>query len=141
MRNKAWSVIGEYAKSIGALPSGKDTLYIRDVWWPNVRKTSMEKRDNARKTGTGGGYDAKTNDVDMLVYDILGKESPVLEGLSVPESMDELAEKQFYEHNEQPSRSTISSELVIAKGSGTTRKDSITQPRSKKRKNRTFCFK
>ncbi|XP_062550304.1 uncharacterized protein LOC134215066 [Armigeres subalbatus] len=94
----------------------------------------MEKRDNARKTGTGGGYDAKTNDVDMLVYDILGKESPVLEGLSVPESMDELAEKQFYEHNEQPSRSTISSESVIATGSGTTRKDSITQPRSKKRK-------
>lgn len=41
MRNKAWIVIGEYAKSIGALPSGKEPLYVRDVWWPNVRKMSM----------------------------------------------------------------------------------------------------
>lgn len=41
MRNKAWTNIGEYAKSIGALASDKEPLYIRDVWWPNVRKTSM----------------------------------------------------------------------------------------------------
>lgn len=40
-RNKAWTSIGEYAKSIGALPNGKDSLYVRDVWWPNVRKMSM----------------------------------------------------------------------------------------------------
>lgn len=41
MRSKAWIEIGTYAKSIGVLPNGKEASYIRDVWWPNVRKLSM----------------------------------------------------------------------------------------------------
>lgn len=43
--------------------------------------------DNARKTGTGGH--GKLNDVDNMVLDILGKESPVIVGLGVPESLDD----------------------------------------------------
>ncbi|XP_074032142.1 uncharacterized protein [Leptinotarsa decemlineata] len=46
------------------------------------------KADNARKTGTGGF--GKLNDVDNMVLDILGKESPVIVGLGVPASLDEV---------------------------------------------------
>lgn len=40
-KGKAWQEIGEYAKSIGVIPDGKQWTYIRDVWWPNVRKLSV----------------------------------------------------------------------------------------------------
>lgn len=43
--------------------------------------------DNARKTGTGGH--GKMTEVDNMVLDIVGKESPIIIGLGVPESMDD----------------------------------------------------
>ncbi|XP_055532744.1 uncharacterized protein LOC129722916 [Wyeomyia smithii] len=72
----------------------------------------MEKRDNYRKTGTGGGSEYKTNDIDILVYDILGKE--VLEGLVIPESMEELAEEEFFE-KENRNTSKVSATQSIKK--------------------------
>ncbi|KAL7644020.1 UNVERIFIED_CONTAM: hypothetical protein RMT77_006033 [Armadillidium vulgare] len=45
----------------------------------------MAKRDNITKTGKGGM--GKYTEVDELVLDILGKESPLICGLGVRESM------------------------------------------------------
>jgi len=33
-------------------------------------------------TGTGGGKEAKCNEMDLLILDILGKDNPSLEGLA-----------------------------------------------------------
>lgn len=33
-----WRSISDYAKSIGVIPQNKEWSYLRDVWWPNVRK-------------------------------------------------------------------------------------------------------
>lgn len=46
----------------------------------------QEKKDNRGKTGTGGGKDCKLTEVDHMILDIVGKESPVVEGLGVGES-------------------------------------------------------
>jgi hypothetical protein len=35
---KAWKEINDYALSLGLVPANKEWTYIRDVWWPNVRK-------------------------------------------------------------------------------------------------------
>ena len=39
-----------------------------------------------KKTGTGGGKKCKFDAIDNLVFEIIGTESPVLDGLPVPES-------------------------------------------------------
>lgn len=44
--------------------------------------------DNAKKTGAGGGKDCKLNELDMEVLDVIGKESPTIIGLGVPESQE-----------------------------------------------------
>lgn len=44
------------------------------------------KRDNARKTGTSGGKAAKLDDVDQAILDIIGTDSPVVNGLDLPET-------------------------------------------------------
>lgn len=44
------------------------------------------KRDNAKKTGTGGGKSKQPDEVDEAIYDILERDSVVLDGLNLPES-------------------------------------------------------
>jgi len=48
--------------------------------------TLQKKRDNRKQTGTGGGSKNVLTDVDLLIIDILGGESPVVEGLNIGES-------------------------------------------------------
>lgn len=36
-----WKQVNSYAQSIGAIPQTKEWSYLRDVWWPNVRKATM----------------------------------------------------------------------------------------------------
>lgn len=72
----------------------------------------------------------------MLVYDILGKESPVLEGLGVPESMEEAAEEAFHPDELcQASSSKASTQQSTLSGSHPVRPtDSSEQPAPKKKK-------
>lgn len=42
--------------------------------------------DNAKKTGTGGM--GKLSEIDKIVLDIIGKDSPIICGLGIPESME-----------------------------------------------------
>lgn len=51
-----------------------------------VYTSSQEKKDNRGRTGTAGGKDCKLTEVDNIILDIVGKESPVVEGLCVGES-------------------------------------------------------
>ncbi len=47
-------------------------------------------------TGSGGGVDARYNEVDNLILDIIGKDSPTARGMNVAESMEEqLVEEEF----------------------------------------------
>lgn len=58
----------------------------------------QKKIDNRRKTGAAGGVDCKLTDIDMLVLDIIGKESPVIQSLGVSEtSFTEVGAEDFEE--------------------------------------------
>ena len=46
----------------------------------------QEKKDNSRKTGTGGGKKRQLHEADDMILEIVGRESPVIEGLAVRES-------------------------------------------------------
>ena len=39
------------------------------------------KRNNEKMAGSGGGKEAKYNEMDLLILDILGKDNPTAEGL------------------------------------------------------------
>ncbi|KAJ3655792.1 hypothetical protein Zmor_014905 [Zophobas morio] len=87
---KMWKLIYNHAQSLGLVPPTKDWTYVRDVWWLNVKKATMEKVDNYKKTGTGGGPEKKLTDVDEEVLDVLDKESPAIHGLGLePQPMSE----------------------------------------------------
>lgn len=49
----------------------------------------QKKIDNRKKTGSSGGIDCKLNDIDHIVCDILGRDSPVLNGIETSETWDE----------------------------------------------------
>ncbi|KAF2888810.1 hypothetical protein ILUMI_17363, partial [Ignelater luminosus] len=44
------------------------------------------KRDNRKKTVSGSGDDTHVTEMGTIVYDIIVKDSPVLDGLPIPES-------------------------------------------------------
>lgn len=46
----------------------------------------QEKKDSRLQTGSGGGKKCRYDDADELIFKIIGKDSPALEGLPVPES-------------------------------------------------------
>lgn len=61
----------------------------------------QEKRDNRRKTGTAGGKKCRYDDADKLIFEIMGKEAPTLDGLEVPEtSGNDTHETVIFPHNE-----------------------------------------
>lgn len=70
-KTEAWDTITEEAKSLGVIPSNKDSSYIKDTYWQNLRKRTMKKVEPA--TGEAGGKQAKFDEIDDLVLDIIGK--------------------------------------------------------------------
>ncbi|RXG56974.1 hypothetical protein Avbf_13001 [Armadillidium vulgare] len=94
---EAWKQVTSYAHSLGGIPAEKDFTYVRDIWWPNIRKTAITRKDNITRTGTGGGADCKLTDVDEEVLTIIGKDSASICGLDVLESMEEVLSSEQYE--------------------------------------------
>lgn len=47
----------------------------------------QKKIDAGKKTGAEGSPDLKLDDLDLLVLDILGNDSPIVQGLGVPDSI------------------------------------------------------
>ncbi|CAG7825559.1 unnamed protein product [Allacma fusca] len=82
----AWTEVAVKARSIGVLKPGQDAKYLRDNTWQNWRKRTMAKRDNQKKTGASGGENCKFDEADLIVFDIIGIDSPVLYGINLSES-------------------------------------------------------
>ncbi|KAF2886079.1 hypothetical protein ILUMI_20095 [Ignelater luminosus] len=78
-KDKKWEEITDKAKSLGVVEGAKSWTYLRDITWKNWRKTAL-------KAGRGSGDDTHVTEMDTIVYDIIGKDSPVLDGLPIPES-------------------------------------------------------
>lgn len=72
-KHKVWEKITTEAKILGLLPESKDAKYVRDVYWQNIRRRTVKKLDEQRKTGAAGGKELMFDDVDNLVIDIIGR--------------------------------------------------------------------
>ena len=84
---EAWNAIHETLKLQNVqLAVQKDACYFRDSVWPNLKRYTLEKRDRRNRTGAEGGSKATFNDVDHIVLDILGVDSPQAVGLDVLET-------------------------------------------------------
>lgn len=59
----------------------KPFSYFRDTVWPNMRRYTVDKKDRRETSGADGGKPAKWTSVDMLVLDIIGRDSPNMDGL------------------------------------------------------------
>ncbi|KAL1488796.1 hypothetical protein ABEB36_014594 [Hypothenemus hampei] len=82
-----WKELATLAQSICLMPLEKNWTYARDTLWQNIKKMTMLKLDNAKKTGTGGL--GKMSEIDKTVLEIIGKDSPVVCGLGVKDSMND----------------------------------------------------
>lgn len=60
--------------------------FINPLPQPKSFSHFQEKRDNRAKTGSAGGKKCIYDEADYIILDIIGKESPVLEGIMAPES-------------------------------------------------------
>ncbi|XP_067014637.2 uncharacterized protein [Anabrus simplex] len=90
---REWRNIHNIALSVGLIPDAKDFTYVRDVLWQNLKKTTVAKLDNAKKTGSAGGKISKLTDIDNIVIDIIGKESPIVTSLGVNETWEKPLEE------------------------------------------------
>ena len=63
-----------------------DATYFRGTVWSNLKCYTIEKKVKRYQTGAAGDLKVKWTDVDNLVIDIIGVDSPTVNGLNVPES-------------------------------------------------------
>lgn len=73
IKKQTWNRITAEAKASGSIPHGKSENYIRDDFWPNCRRKTMEKIDHAKQTGGPGEETMHFDEVDNMVLDIIGK--------------------------------------------------------------------
>ncbi|XP_055846059.1 uncharacterized protein LOC129911998 [Episyrphus balteatus] len=86
-KSETWKKIHEEAVASGVFQN-KPWGYIRDAFWPNIKKSAMFKVDNARRTGSEGGKKCILTEIDQKVLEILSKDAPDVIGLPVTESME-----------------------------------------------------
>lgn len=67
------------------------------------------KKDNARKTGTSGGTEAKLSEIDKLVLEILGRNSANVVGLG---NQDSLTDEVVHRNHSYEDENTTESELI-----------------------------
>lgn len=71
-KNEAWDKITKKAISLGLVAANKDSKYVREVYWQNLRKRTMSKVDESRATGSAGGKSVILDDADNMIIDIIG---------------------------------------------------------------------
>nr|CAI5830761.1 unnamed protein product [Callosobruchus analis] len=86
---ECWKAIHQKCTSLGLVAPDKDWTYCRDVFWQNVKKATLKKVDNRRKTGSAGGTDCKYTEIDNIVLDILGHDNPIISSLGVTETWEQ----------------------------------------------------
>lgn len=74
-KTEIWDMITRKAIGLGLLPAHRDAKYVRETYWQNLRRRTVKKMDDARRTGGAGGPDSIFDDVDKVVLDIIGKVS------------------------------------------------------------------
>ncbi|CAG7832732.1 unnamed protein product [Allacma fusca] len=89
-KKKAWVDILVKAQSIGACNSSRKWEFVRDSMWGNWKSRTLQKRDNANKTGRGGGKDCVMTPMDDMILDIIGRDTPNVVGLNLPQTGDPL---------------------------------------------------
>ncbi len=62
-----------------------DGGYLRDQVWGRWKRETVAKRDACRRTGTG---QCPWFSWEIIVLDILGHDSPIVEGLGIPDSLE-----------------------------------------------------
>lgn len=72
-KQEVWNTITQKAIDQGLILANKDAKYLRDVFWQNIRRKTIKKMDDARKSGDAGGSNMILDDVDNLVIDIIGE--------------------------------------------------------------------
>lgn len=79
---EAWTKIVTNLQAHGvSLAMEKPVTYFRDTVWPNLRRYTLDKKEKKGQSGEGGGRGAKWTEVDHLVLDIIGKDSPAARGV------------------------------------------------------------
>lgn len=72
-KNQLWNDITTKAISLGLIPAHRDAKYVREVYWQNIRRRTVQKLDKSRATGAAGGSENILDDVDNMVIDIIGE--------------------------------------------------------------------
>lgn len=71
-KNDTWDNITKKAIAMGLVSADRDAKYVREVYWQNLRKRTMNKLDSSRSTGSGGGKSVILDDIDNMIIDIIG---------------------------------------------------------------------
>ncbi len=93
----AWEEVTEIAKSLNVVAAHRDSLFVRDSVFGLWKSRTLKKVDNAGRTGTGGGRSAILTELDHAILDIVGRDSPVIQGLPVGEVGGNVADVPFIE--------------------------------------------
>jgi len=81
-KQKAWESILSQINGVGANVDNIKTLW--DVIWANIRRSTIKKVSDSKKTGAGGS--GQLFELDETVLDILGRESANLEPVKVEDT-------------------------------------------------------
>ena len=81
-KQEAWETIRTQLNGVGANIDSAKTL--RDVLWANIRRSTLKKVTESKKTCSGGS--GELTDLDETVLDILGRESANIEPVKVEDS-------------------------------------------------------
>ena len=82
VKQEAWEKIRRQLNGVGANIDSAKTL--RDVLWANIRRATLKKVSESKKTGAGGS--GELTELDETVLDVLGRESTNLEPVKVDDS-------------------------------------------------------
>lgn len=88
LKRQAWEELLEKAKSLNIVAGHRDWTFVRDSVFGVWKTRTLEKRDNAGRTGTAGGRKYVLNEIDHAILDIIGNESPSVSGLRCGEVGD-----------------------------------------------------
>lgn len=72
-KQECWEKIAKEAIALGLIPASKNAKYVRDTYWQNIRRKTIKKIDDSRRTGAAGGEEMVLDDIDNMVIDIVGE--------------------------------------------------------------------